>query len=270
MRNRMIVMGGCIVGFIILLAIFAPLVSPFAPYEQHNVDQLLPPSRTYLLGTDEFGRDILSRVIFGARISIQVAVVSVSIGLAFGTLAGLLAAFYSGWVDMLVMRLADILFAFPAILFAIAVLAVLGPSLNNVMIAIGVIFIPIFTRVVRAAAITIVKEQYVEASRASGASNMRIIWKHVLPNAMAPLIVQTTLAVSYAILTEASLSFLGLGAQPPEPSWGTMLNVGRGFMNFAPWTGIVPGVAIFVAVLGFNILGDGLRDILDPRMRQRN
>lgn len=266
----MMVVGGTIVGIIILLAIFAPLVAPFAPYEQHNVDQLLPPNRTYLLGTDEFGRDILSRVIFGARISIQVAVVSVSIGLALGTLAGLMAAFYGGWVDMLVMRLADILFAFPAILFAIAVLAVLGPSLTNVMIAIGVIFIPIFTRVIRAAAMTIVQEQYVEASRASGASSMRIIWKHVLPNAMAPLIVQTTLAVSYAILTEASLSFLGLGAQPPEPSWGTMLNVGRGFMNFAPWTGIVPGVAIFVAVLGFNVLGDGLRDILDPRMRQRN
>jgi peptide/nickel transport system permease protein len=266
-RNKFVVAGGILVGLIFLVAIFASLLAPYSPYEQHNVDQLIGPSRTYPLGTDEFGRDVLSRVLFGARISIEVAVISVSIGLLVGGTLGLIAAYYGGWVDNLIMRLADILFAFPALLLAIAVLALLGPSLANVMIAIGIIFIPIFTRVVRAAVLVLTHEQYVEASRAAGANDLRIMLRHIVPNALAPIMVQTTLAISYAILSEAALSFLGLGAQPPEPSWGTMLNTGRGFMSFAPWTGMVPGAAIFIAVLGFNVLGDGLRDVMDPRMR---
>jgi len=266
-QNKFVIAGGAVVVLIALAAVLAPVLAPYSPYEQHNVDQLLAPNSTYLLGTDDYGRDILSRVLFGARISIQVAVISVSIGLGIGGFLGLIASYYGGWWDLVIMRIADILFAFPAILLAISVLAVLGPSLANVMVAIGIIFIPIFARVVRAAGLVLTHEQYVEASRASGAGDLRIMFRHILPNALPLIMVQTTLAISYAILSEAALSFLGLGAQPPEPSWGTMLNTGRGFMSFAPWTGIVPGVAIFLAVLGFNVLGDGLRDVLDPRMK---
>jgi peptide/nickel transport system permease protein len=266
-QNKLVVFGGLIVLLVAVAAVFAPLLAPHSPYQQFTTDQLVGPSRTYPLGTDELGRDVFSRLLFGARISIQVAVISVTIGLLIGGTLGLLAAYYGGAWDMVIMRFGDILFAFPSLLMAIAVLAVLGPSLANVMVAIGIIFIPIFVRVTRAAGLVIMHEQYVEASKASGARPVQIMLRHVLPNAMAPLLVQITLAISYAILSEASLSFLGLGAQPPEPSWGSMLSSGRGFMTFAPWTAFGPGMAIFIAVLGFNILGDGLRDILDPRMR---
>jgi peptide/nickel transport system permease protein len=267
LRNKLVAAGGAIVLLLVLVALFAPLLAPHSPYEQFTSDQLVGPSRTYPLGTDELGRDVFSRLLFGARISFQVAAISVSIGLVIGGALGLIAAYYGGAWDMVIMRFADILFAFPSLLLAIAVLAVLGPSLANVMVAIGIIFIPIFVRVTRAAGLVIVQEQYVEASKASGAGPARIMLRHVVPNAMAPLLVQTTLAISVAILSEAGLSFLGLGAQPPEPSWGSMLSSGRGFMVFAPWTAFGPGMAIFIAVLGFNILGDGLRDVLDPRMK---
>jgi peptide/nickel transport system permease protein len=266
-RNKLVVAGGLVVLVVVLAALFAPVLAPHSPYEQFTTDQLVSPSATYPLGTDELGRDVLSRILFGARISIQVAAISVSIGLLIGGTLGLLAAYHGGAWDMVIMRFADILFAFPSLLLAIAVLAVLGPSLANVMVAIGIIFIPIFVRVTRAAGLVIVQEQYVEASKASGAGPGQIMLRHVLPNAMAPLLVQITLAISYAILSEAGLSFLGLGAQPPEPSWGSMLSAGRGFMTFAPWTAFAPGMAIFLAVLGFNILGDGLRDVLDPRLK---
>jgi peptide/nickel transport system permease protein len=267
LRNKLVAAGGAIVLLLVLVTLFAPLLAPHSPYEQFTSDQLVGPSRTYPLGTDELGRDVFSRLLFGARISFQVAAISVSIGLFIGGSLGLIAAYNGGAWDMLIMRFADILFAFPSLLLAIAVLAVLGPSLANVMVAIGIIFIPIFVRVTRAAGLVIVQEQYVEASKASGAGPTRIMLRHVVPNAMAPLLVQTTLAISVAILSEAGLSFLGLGAQPPEPSWGSMLSSGRGFMVFAPWTAFGPGMAIFIAVLGFNILGDGLRDVLDPRMK---
>lgn len=266
-RNKLVIVGGLIVGLVLFAAIFAPAISPHSPYKQYTTDQLVGPSRTYPLGTDELGRDVLSRVLYGARISIQVGLISLVIGLVIGGLLGLVAAYKGGTWDLVIMRFADILFAFPSLLLAIAVLAVLGPSLANVMVAIGIIFVPIFIRVTRASGMVISQEPYVEASRASGAGPFRIMLRHVLPNAMAPLLVQTTLAISYAILAEAGLSFLGLGAQPPEPSWGSMLSAGRGFMTFAPWTAIAPGTAIFLAVLGFNILGDGLRDVLDPRMK---
>jgi peptide/nickel transport system permease protein len=266
-QNKLVVVGGAIVLVVLIAAIFAPVLAPHSPYKQFTTDQLVGPDSIYPLGTDELGRDVLSRLLYGARISIQVAAISVSIGLVIGGTLGLIAAYYGGAWDMIIMRFADILFAFPSLLLAIAVLAVLGPSLANVMIAIGIIFIPIFVRVTRAAGLVIVQEQYVEASKASGAGPAQIMLRHVLPNAMAPLLVQITLAISYAILSEAGLSFLGLGAQPPEPSWGSMLSSGRGFMTFAPWTAFGPGMAIFIAVLGFNILGDGLRDILDPRMK---
>ncbi|CAA9585100.1 MAG: ABC transporter, permease protein 2 (cluster 5, nickel/peptides/opines) [uncultured Thermomicrobiales bacterium] len=266
-RNKLALAGGAVVLLVALAALFAPLISPHSPYQQYTADQLVGPSSTYPLGTDELGRDVFSRVLYGARISIQVAAISVAIGLLVGGSLGLLAAYHGGAWDLVIMRFADVLFAFPSLLLAIAVLALLGPSLANVMVAIGIIFVPIFVRVIRAAGLVIVQEQYVEASRAGGAGAVRIMLRHVLPNALPPLLVQTTLAISYAILSEASLSFLGLGAQPPEPSWGSMLSSGRGFMTFAPWTAFAPGTAIFVAVLGFNILGDGLRDVLDPRMK---
>lgn len=266
-RNKLVVFGGTIVALVILAAVFAPVIAPHSPYEQFTADQLVGPSRTYPMGTDELGRDVFSRVLYGARISVQVALISLAIGGIVGGALGLVAAYRGGVWDMVIMRFADILFAFPSLLLAIAVLAVLGPSLYNVMVAIGIIFIPIFIRVTRASGMVIAQEQYVEASRASGASPTRVMFRHVLPNAMAPLLVQVTLAISYAILAEAGLSFLGLGAQPPEPSWGSMLSSGRGFMTFAPWTAVAPGMAIFIAVLGFNILGDGLRDVLDPRMK---
>lgn len=266
-QNKLVVVGGAIVLVVLIAAIFAPVLAPHSPYEQFTTDQLVGPGSVYPLGTDELGRDVLSRLLYGARISIQVAAISGSIGLVIGGTLGLIAAYHGGAWDMIIMRFADILFAFPSLLLAIAVLAVLGPSLANVMIAIGIIFIPIFVRVTRAAGLVIVQEQYVEASRASGAGPVQIMVRHVLPNAMAPLLVQITLAISYAILSEAGLSFLGLGAQPPEPSWGSMLSSGRGFMTFAPWTAFGPGMAIFIAVLGFNILGDGLRDVLDPRLK---
>lgn len=268
LRNKLVVAGGAIVLLLAIAALFAPLLAPHSPYEQFTSDQLVAPSSTYPLGTDELGRDIFSRLLFGARISFQVAAISVSIGLLLGGALGLMAAYNGGAWDMLIMRFADILFAFPSLLLAIAILALLGPSLANVMVAIGIIFIPIFVRVTRAAGLVIIQEQYVEASKASGAGPTQIILRHVVPNAMAPLLVQTTLAISVAILSEAGLSFLGLGAQPPEPSWGSMLSSGRGFMVFAPWTAFAPGMAIFIAVLGFNILGDGLRDVLDPRMKR--
>jgi peptide/nickel transport system permease protein len=267
LKNKLVVVGGAIVLVVFLAALFAPVIAPHSPYQQYTTDQLVGPSRTYPLGTDELGRDVFSRVLYGTRISIQVAVISLAIGLLTGGALGLVAAYKGGMWDLVIMRFADILFAFPSLLLAIAILAVLGPSLTNVMVAIGIIFIPIFIRVTRASGMVIVQEQYVEASRASGASAFRVMLRHVLPNAMAPLLVQTTLAISYAILAEAGLSFLGLGAQPPEPSWGSMLSSGRGFMTFAPWTAFAPGTAIFIAVLGFNILGDGLRDVLDPRMK---
>lgn len=268
LRNMMVVFGGAIVLLMVLAAILAPALAPHSPYQQFTTDQLVAPNEVYPLGTDELGRDVFSRLLFGARISIQVAAISVSISLLIGGTLGLLAAYRGGAWDMVIMRFADIIFAFPSLLLAIAVLAVLGPSLANVMVAIGIIFIPIFIRVTRAAGMVIMQEQYIEASKSSGAGSARIMFRHVLPNAMAPLLIQISLAISYAILTEASLSFLGLGAQPPEPSWGSMLSTGRGFMMFAPWTAFAPGMAIFLAVLGFNILGDGLRDVLDPRMRR--
>ena len=212
LRNKMVVAGGLIVLLIVLAAIFAPALAPHSPYQQFTTDQLVGPNSTYPLGTDELGHDVFSRLLFGARISIQVAAISVTISLLIGGVLGLLAAYKGGGWDMVIMRFADIIFAFPSILLAIAVLAVLGPSLANVMVAIGIIFIPIFIRVTRAAGLGIMQEQYIEASKSSGAGTARIMFRHVLPNAMAPLLIQITLAISYAILVAASLSFLALGA----------------------------------------------------------
>lgn len=266
-RWRLVVTGGAIVGTIMLLAILAPWVAPYSPFDLNVAQMLKGPSTAHWLGTDELGRDVLSRVIHAARLSMMVAVLASLVGLVFGTIIGTLAAYFGGVVDLVLMRLMEILFSFPAILLAIVLMASLGTSIFNAMIAIGIIFIPGFARLARATAESVLRQQYVEQARAIGMSHSRILIREILPNIVAPLLVEAAVAFSYAVLLESALSFLGLGAQPPDPSWGNMLNTGRGFMGAAPWLSIVPGAAIFLTVLGFNMLGDGLRDAFDPQLR---
>lgn len=266
-RWRLVVLGGGLVTAILFLAVFAPLISPHSPYDLDVAQMLRAPSAAHLLGTDELGRDVLSRVIHAARLSMSVAVLASIVGLFFGTIIGTLAAYFGGAVDLVLMRLMEILFSFPAILLAIVLMASLGTSIFNAMIAIGIVFIPGFARLARATAEAVLRQQYVEQARAIGMSHYRILTREILPNILAPLLVEAAVAFSYAVLLESALSFLGLGAQPPDPSWGNMLNTGRGFMAQAPWLSLVPGAAIFLTVLGFNMLGDGLRDAFDPHLR---
>lgn len=266
-RWRLVLLGGVIIGAVLLAAVFARWVAPLSPYDLDVGKMLQPPSPGHWLGTDELGRDTLSRTIHAARISMQVAVIAAGVGLTFGTLIGVSAAYFGGWIDLILMRFMEVLFSFPAILLAVVMMASLGTNILNAMLAIGIVFIPGFARLARASTEVVLREQYVEAARAVGMSHARIIFREILPNIMAPLLVEAAVAFSYAILLESALSFLGLGAQPPDPSWGNMLNTGRGFMSQAPWLSIVPGMAIFLTVLGFNLLGDGLRDILDPHLR---
>jgi len=261
-------LGMFIVLVVIAVGVFAPHFAPYLPDEQLGA-RLDSPSPQFSLGTDEFGRDVLSRIICGARISLYVGVVSVSISLVFGGSLGMIAAFFGGRVDSAIMRCMDLLFSIPSLVLALVITGTLGPSLTNAMLAIGIVYTPRFARVARGPTLSIMQQPYVEAARSIGAGHLRIMLRHVLPNILASLIVQSTLAFSTAILTEASLSFLGLGTQPPDPSWGTMLGTGRKFMEFAPWVAVFPGLAIMIAVLGFNLLGDGLRDFFDPRIRRR-
>ena len=225
------------------------------------------PGRQHLLGTDEFGRDELSRLIWGARVSLYVGGLAVLIALGLGATAGVVAGFFGGWVDDVTMRIMDVVLSLPALVLAIAITSVLGPTLTNAMLAIGLVYAPTFARVARGPTLTVVQVPYIEAARSIGASNWRIIARHVLPNVAAPILVQMTVSFSTAILTEAALSFLGLGTQPPTASWGLMLSAARQYMLIDPWIAVLPGSAIAVTVLGFNLLGDGLRDLLDPRMR---
>jgi peptide/nickel transport system permease protein len=265
-RNPIGLVGAVIVLVTILMAVFAPIISPYAPSSQGG-GRLVEPGPEHLMGTDELGRDVFSRVVFGARASLQVGAVSVVLALVVGVTVGVLAGFYRGWIDDWLMRLIDIVFAFPGLVLAIVIAGLLGPSRTNAMIAIGIVYAPAFARVVRGSTLSVLGLPYVEAARVVGASDSRIMLRHLIPNILAPIIVLTTVYLSTAILSEASLSFLGLGTQPPEPSWGGMLNAARRFMELAPWLAIFPGVAIMVVVLGFNFLGDGLRDALDPRIR---
>lgn len=260
-------MGAVIVTLVILVAIFASIVSPYSPTAQAS-KRLLQPSAEHLLGTDEIGRDVLSRVIFGARVSLYVGVIAVAIALSVGATTGIISGYLGGTFDSLVMRIVDIMFAFPGLVLAIVIAGLLGPSIGNAMIAIGIVYAPQYARVARSSVLSVKEELYIEAARTVGGRGFHIVYRHILPNVMAPLIVLTTLSMSTAILTEASLSFLGLGIQPPEPSWGSMLNDGRRFMELAPWVAIFPGLAIMFVVLGFNFLGDGLRDALDPRLKE--
>jgi peptide/nickel transport system permease protein len=248
-------------------AVFAPLVAPYNPTRQDFRVELQPPSREHVMGTDEFGRDVFSRVIWGGRASLAAGSVAASIALAIGLLLGMLAAFYGGRPDNIIMRVMDIILAFPYLLLAIAVVAILGPGLLNAMIAIGIVYIPHYARVVRGAVLAVRAREYVEAARALGAGDRRIMGQHVLPNTLAPVIVQTTLTVGVAIIDTAGLSFLGLGTQPPTPDWGNMLSGGRSYVIDSPWIATFPGLAILVTVLSFNLMGDALRDAFDPRLR---
>lgn len=266
-RWRLVILGGVIVGLILIAAILAPWVAPWSPYDLDYTAMLQGPSATHWLGTDELGRDTLSRVIYGARLSMQVAFIAAGVGLVCGTVIGVIAAYFGGIVDLVLMRLMELLFSFPAILLAVVLMASLGTSVINAMIAIGIVFIPGFSRLARAATEVVLREQYVEAARALGMRHARILFREIMPNIIAPLLVEAAVAFSYAILLESALSFLGLGAQPPEPTWGNMLNTGRGFMAQSAMLSIAPGMAIFLTVLGFNFIGDGLRDALDPHMK---
>jgi peptide/nickel transport system permease protein len=266
-RQRLAMTGVILVTLFALVALIGPSVAPFGPTEQFIADRLRPPGGRYLLGTDEFGRDIYSRLLYGARISFQVGAIAVGIAGAIGIALGLLAGYVGGWVDNVLTLLMDIVFAFPAILLAIAIISLLGNNLTNAMIAIAIVYAPTFMRVVRGATLSVRHTVYVEAAQSLGASTSRILGRHIFPNITAPLIVHASLNFAFAVLAEASLAFLGLGNKPPSPSWGSMVSASYGFLQLAPWAAIVPGVAIALAVLGFNLLGDGLRDALDPRTR---
>lgn len=267
-RNKAAMAG--LVGLIILVlvAIFAPVIAPYDPNVQILEEKLQGPSAKHLLGTDDLGRDILSRIVYGARISLSVGLISEGISVAIGVVLGAIAGYYGGRVDMIIMRLTDIMFAFPDLLFMLGIMFVLGPGLYNVFIALGIVGWAGVARLVRGQVLQIKEMEYVEAARAQGASDWRIIFHHILPNCLAPIIVVITLGIPGAIMSEASLSFLGLGAQPPTPSWGSMIFLARSFIRYQPHMSIFPGVAIMLTVLSFNLFGDGLRDALDPKMKR--
>ena len=264
-RRRGAMLGLAIVLAFVLIAVFAPVISPQDPLQTSWSAVRKAPSTQYLFGTDEIGRDVLSRVIWGARASLLAGLVSVCIAMALGVPIGLLAGYVGGWVDGVISRFTDSMLAVPFLILAIALAAFLGPSLTNAMIAIGVSSTPIFIRLTRGQVLSVKVEDFVEAARAVGNPSWRIALRHILPNILPPLIVQATLAIAAAIIAEASLSFLGLGQQPPAPSWGSMLNTAKNYVDNAPWMAIWPGVSIFLLVLSFNLLGDGLRDALDPK-----
>jgi peptide/nickel transport system permease protein len=267
LTHKLALFGLAVLLLLVVAAVAGRALAPYGPNAVDVASRLQGPTLSHPFGTDELGRDVLSRVLIAARASLLVGLVSVGIALTAGVVLGLVAGFYGRWVDDVVMRLMDMLFAFPAILLAIAILAVLGPGIVNVMIAIGVVYTPIFARITRASVLSVREEVYVRAARSLGVGDLRLLRLHVLPNVLAPIIVQTSLSLAFAILSEAALSFLGLGVQPPDPSWGRMLLEGRGFVEQAWWMGVFPGIAIFVTVLSFNVVGDALRDALDPRQR---
>jgi peptide/nickel transport system permease protein len=268
-RNRLVLFGTMLVLGMVLLAALADVVSPYDPTDMKIVAALKPPSAEHPFGTDRFGRDVLSRTIHGSRIALGVAVSSITLAFAIGTLLGLIGGYIGSWPDLAIGRLMDVLFSFPTLILAIAIAAMLGPGLNNAALAIAVVYAPLFSRVARGPVIAERAKDHVVAALGLGAGAFRVVFRHILPNVLAPLIVQASVSLAFAILAEASLSYLGLGTQPPDPSWGTMLNEGRTYLETAPWMSVFPGLAIMLAVLGFNLLGDGLRDVLDPQLRGR-
>ena len=266
-RNRAATVGGMIVVLFVIIALLAPLISPYPPNEGDLAKRLKPPTREHLLGTDALGRDLLSRVIYGARISLQIQVVAVMIALVIGTILGMVGGYYGGKFDHLIMRLMDILLAFPGIFLAISIIAVLGTGLTNLMLAAGIYSVPQFARIVRGSVLTLKEKEFIEAARAVGENDFNILFRYLLPNSIAPIIIQTTLRMATVLLTASGLSFLGLGVQPPTAEWGAMLSNARAYLITAPHVATVPGLAIMLVVMGFNLFGDGLRDSLDPRLR---
>lgn len=261
----------CLIGLgsailLLFLAVFGPRIAPFDPITVNTPQRFQAPSLHHPFGTDEFGRDIFSRILYGARIAVKVGMLSVVVAFAGGIVLGLISGYYGGLVDTALSRLLEIWLSFPDILFVIAVVAILGPALNHVILALGFLSIPAYARIVRGSVLSAREEQYVEAARALGVSDGRIMWRHILPNVVAPLIILSSLRFGGALLSGAGLSFIGLGAQPPEPEWGAILSTGRQYMYQAPWITVFPGLAIAIFVLGINLLGDGLRDVLDPRL----
>jgi peptide/nickel transport system permease protein len=264
-RNPSALLGGAVVAFFLIVALLAPVLPVPGPADTDWSAVRKAPSAAHPFGTDEIGRDVLSRMIWGAQASLLAGVVSVAIAVLLGVPLGMLAGYLRGWTDAVISRFTEALLAAPFLIFAIALAAFLGPSLQNAMIAIGLSAMPIFIRLARAQTLSVMTEDYVESARAVGIGHLGLIGRYILPNILPPIIVQSTLTIATAIIAEASLSFLGLGQQPPAPSWGAMLNIAKNFLEQAPWMALYPGIAIFLVVLGFNLLGDGLRDALDPR-----
>lgn len=267
-KNKAAVIGGVIIVFFILVAIFGPLIIKTDPNYQEILNKLQPPSKEHWFGTDNFGRDIFSRIIHGAGLTLTVGFLSVAIGGIVGVVLGIVAGYYGGLIDTITMRVMDVLLAFPGILLALAIVSVLGGSIQNVILAVGIFSVPAFARIVRGSTLQVKKLEYIDAVRSLGASDTRIIFRHILPNIMSPIIVQATMRVATAILTASGLAFLSLGAPPPTPEWGAMLNDGRTYMHNASHMVLIPGMMIVIVVLAFNIFGDGLRDALDPKMKQ--
>lgn len=267
-KNKIAIIGFIIIISLAFIALFAPFIAPHDPIEQNLEKRLLPPCREYPMGTDDLGRCLLSRIIYGARVSLQLSVIVVGIITVIGVTLGLISGYYGGIVDEIIMRLVDVVLAFPGIILALAVAGALGPGLFNVMLALAMVGWTGLARVVRGSVLSVKQKEFVESARALGCSDLHIMTRHILPNVMAPVIVLATLDMAFIILAAAGLSFLGLGAQPPTPEWGSMLNNGRAFMRTAPHLTTFPGLAIMVAVLAFNFLGDGLRDVLDPRQQR--
>ncbi len=266
-RHRGAVVGSGMVLIVGLAAILAPAIAPYDPADMGVGPSLAPPSLAHLFGTDTFGRDIFSRVLHGAHLSLMVGLVAVAIEASVGVIVGLVAGYYGGWIDAVLMRCVDVLLAFPGILLALAIVSILGISLTNLMIAVGIGGIPSFARLIRGSTLSVKENLYVTVARSIGAVDNTIIFRHILPNIVSPVIVYATLRIAFAIIATSSLSFLGLGAKSPSPEWGVMLSDGREFMRVAPWVTTFPGLAIMLSVLGINLLGDGLRDVLDPRLR---
>jgi peptide/nickel transport system permease protein len=266
-RHRLGMLGLFLVSVLVIVGVFGETLAPQDPNLMVFTNQFAPPSLEHPFGADDFGRDILSRIMVGARISLMVGVISVSLAATVGTFLGMIAGYGSRVLDEVIMRSMDVLFAFPTILLALSVMAILGKGVENAMIAIGIVYIPIFARIARSSVLSVKNEEFILVAQALGGGDGWILWKHIFPNILAPIIVETSLSLSFAILAEAALSFFGLGMQPPDPSWGRMLSEGREFFNQSVWLGLFPGLAIMFSVMGFNFLGDGLRDALDPSMR---
>lgn len=267
MRNRLAMVGLVIIVVFVGIAVFAPWIAPYDPTASSFSKRLATPSSEHWLGNDELGRDLFSRLVYGARISLRIGIISIGIGIVFGVPLGLVSGYYGRWIDMIVQRVIDVMLAFPGILLAIVLVSAFGVGLENVMLAVGIVSIPTYARIVRGSALALKESEFVQAARAAGAKDITIIFRHVLPNCMAPVIVQSSLQVGSAILWAAGLGFLGLGAQPPAPEWGTILSRGRQYLLVAPHVTTFTGLSIMLVVLGFNLLGDGLRDALDPRLK---